>query len=77
VEEQLKPKKPKLSYISTGLSDVEKDFPLLQDMQQMVENNPEMTAVELLSQVEQQIQADKLKRMKREAARHAKDEDDD
>lgn len=70
------PKRKKLSYISTGLSDLEKDFPLLQDMQDMLQDNPDMTAIELLAEVERQIGADKLKRMKREAARHTKDEDE-
>jgi hypothetical protein len=75
VSEQALPKKRKMSYISTGLSNLESDFPLLQDMRALIDNNPTMTATELLDEVEHLIEADKQRRMKREAARHAQEED--
>lgn len=74
---ELKPKKRRLSYISTGLSDLEKDFASLQDMKALLDEKTDMTAAELLAEVERQIQADKLRRMKREAKRHASQEDDE
>jgi hypothetical protein len=54
---------------------MERDFPLLQDMKAILGENPGFTAAQLLEEVERQITADKLKRMKREARRHKRRDD--
>lgn len=72
--DNLKPPVDEISYISTGLSDSDRDYPNLQDMQWMVEMKPEMTAAELLAEVARQIQEDKAKRaVKRAEADKNKD----
>ena len=76
MNEQKVPKKRRVSYISTGLSDLDKDYVSLQDIRAIADSNPTMTAAELVDEAARQVDTDKLKRMEKEAAKYASEDDE-